>query len=503
MVISANATDLSSLRKLKKERIRKLRRIRDMKKMTDLDYMRLSIEEMRKSIQESRNDDKVSPKVGAVLVRNDGSFVAAHRGELREGDHAEYTLLERKCTAENVTGTVVFTTLEPCCERHFPKVSCSQRLIEARIKKVYIGIEDPDPTVSGKGKQRLMDAGIEVAMYPPDLQKEIEDANREFLKGAFKRRLEQKTEDEQPILQAVPHTSLDMLQTKAVNTFLRRLGVTGIDTKEGKSALLQLQMITKVKDDFVPTQWGLLLFGKRPQLSYPNAVIRATYKIGQQEIDLPVIDGPLVEQSEKLYAWYKDKLKYHIDRSEPTRKKVYDVPTEVISELVKNAIIHRDYAMKGAPIYFEINDESIIIKSPGKPIEPITIPQIQTFNAPSLSRNPLVMFAFDKLDLAEQRGLGFETIRQMPVAQRPRVTFEDPYMVFTLPLVEKSDSKKLPHEIITQFVEANETFTRREFEEYLGVSQKTAIRQINKLIEDGLIEPITQGKNTIYQKKTK
>ena len=66
-----------------------------MKKMTDLDYMRLSIEEMRKSIQESRNDEKISPKVGAVLVRNDGSYVAAHRGELREGDHAEYTLLER------------------------------------------------------------------------------------------------------------------------------------------------------------------------------------------------------------------------------------------------------------------------------------------------------------------------------------------------------------------------------------------------------------------------
>lgn len=30
-----------------------------MKKMTDLDYMRLSIEEMRKSIQESRNEEKI------------------------------------------------------------------------------------------------------------------------------------------------------------------------------------------------------------------------------------------------------------------------------------------------------------------------------------------------------------------------------------------------------------------------------------------------------------
>ena len=61
------------------------KRKQDMKKMTDLDYMRLSIEEMHKSIQEGRNDAKVSPKVGAVLVRTDGSYVAAHRGELREG----------------------------------------------------------------------------------------------------------------------------------------------------------------------------------------------------------------------------------------------------------------------------------------------------------------------------------------------------------------------------------------------------------------------------------
>ena len=471
-----------------------------MKKMSDLDYMRLSIEEMHKSIQESRNDDKVSPKVGAVLVRNDGSFVAAHRGELREGDHAEYTLLERKCTAENVTGTVVFTTLEPCCERHLPKVSCSQRLIEARVKKVYIGIEDPDPTVSGQGKQRLIDAGIEVAMYPPELQQEIEEANKDFLKGAFKRRLEQKTGKEQPLLSAVPHTSLDMLQTKTVNTFLRRVGVTGIDTQEGKSALLQLQMISRIKDGFAPTQWGLLLFGKQPQLSFPNAVIRATYRIGQQEIDLPVIDGPLVLQSEKLYAWYKDKLKSHIDRSEPTRKKIYDVPTEVISELVKNAIVHRDYSLSGAPIYFEINDDNLIIKSPGKPVEPITLAQIQTFNAPSLSRNPLVMFAFEKLDLAEQRGLGFGTIRNMPIAQRPIVSFDDPYIVFTLPLVEKSISDRLSQEATAQFIEGNESFTRKQFEEYFGLSSKEANRQINKLIECGLVKMSGSKRGAIYLK---
>lgn len=60
-----------------------------------------------------------------------------------------------------------------------------------------------------------------------------------------------------------------------------------------------------------------------------------------------------------------------------------------------NAIVHRDYDIDGAPIYFEINDDAIIIKS------------LKRFNAPSLSRNPKIMYVFDQMNLVEQRGLGF------------------------------------------------------------------------------------------------
>ena len=65
--------------------------------MTPNDYMRLSIEVMKKSIQEPRTDGKVSPLVGAVLVMPNGEYITACRGELRKGDHAEYTAIERKC----------------------------------------------------------------------------------------------------------------------------------------------------------------------------------------------------------------------------------------------------------------------------------------------------------------------------------------------------------------------------------------------------------------------
>ena len=58
------------------------------------DYMLLAIQEMSKSIPERKKPDP-SPYVGAVLVFPDGTVETAFRGEFREGDHAEYTLLEK------------------------------------------------------------------------------------------------------------------------------------------------------------------------------------------------------------------------------------------------------------------------------------------------------------------------------------------------------------------------------------------------------------------------
>ena len=67
--------------------------------------MQLAIDEMKKSVAEKRPDGKASPKVGAILVSEDGVVIgAAHRGELREGDHAEFTLLERKMRDKNLNG---------------------------------------------------------------------------------------------------------------------------------------------------------------------------------------------------------------------------------------------------------------------------------------------------------------------------------------------------------------------------------------------------------------
>ena len=71
-----------------------------------------------------------------------------------------------------------------------------------------------------------------------------------------------------------------------------------------------------------------------------------------------------------FFYWYENHIGKQIDRSSAQRKTVYDYPQEVIRESLINSIVHRDYDIEGSPIYFEINDTAIIIKSPGLPVEP-------------------------------------------------------------------------------------------------------------------------------------
>lgn len=100
-----------------------------------------------------------NPQVGAVLVK-DGHVLAQGYHHYFGGDHAEVDVL-RQVTPEQARGATLFVTLEPCS--HYGKTPpCSARIVAAGIRQVVIGQLDPHPIVGGKGRQYLLNHGVDV-----------------------------------------------------------------------------------------------------------------------------------------------------------------------------------------------------------------------------------------------------------------------------------------------------------------------------------------------------
>lgn len=120
----------------------------------DKKYMERAIELAKKGI----GAVNPNPLVGAVIVK-DGRIIG-------EGYHAKYGELhaERNAFAnltEEATGAEMYVTLEPCC--HYGKQPpCVEAIVEHKIAKVYVGSDDPNEKVAGKGIKYLRDNGIEV-----------------------------------------------------------------------------------------------------------------------------------------------------------------------------------------------------------------------------------------------------------------------------------------------------------------------------------------------------
>ncbi|EJN94299.1 bifunctional diaminohydroxyphosphoribosylaminopyrimidine deaminase/5-amino-6-(5-phosphoribosylamino)uracil reductase RibD [Streptococcus ratti] len=122
----------------------------------DKTFMALAIEEAKKGFKQTYTN----PLVGAVIVKD--NQVIACGAHLKYGDyHAERNAIETCSTPEELQGATLYVTLEPC--HHTGKQPpCTQAIIEAGIKRVVIAQLDPNPMVSGKGKQFLESQGVSV-----------------------------------------------------------------------------------------------------------------------------------------------------------------------------------------------------------------------------------------------------------------------------------------------------------------------------------------------------
>jgi ATP-dependent DNA helicase RecG len=479
-------------------------------------YMELAIEEMNKSLNEPRHDGKTPPKVGAILLFPDGKIERAHRGELRDGDHAEFTLLERKLGNKKLDDCILFSTLEPCVERNPPKIACCKRTSKARIKTVYVGITDPDHTVDGKGIKHLEDKGVKVVMFDRDLQQIIEDTNSEFIKQANERRRKKEEDDlltsfEKPL----PTDDYSQFSDIALNKFINEAKLNFKTTDpEFQGFLLDVGALAKTDKSNIlkATGFGILLFGKNPRAKFKQAAFMANVDYGGNKIEPATFDQPLVLIPDLVEEWLKKVLPLSKDTKSFKRKDIPEFPIEVLREAIINAIVHRDYDIAGAKSSIEIDNDKILVKSPGALLPSISLEQMNTFKAPSISRNPIITYVFSLMDYVEEKGFGMKSLKSLNEIYGlplPEYFYQEPFLNLTFPrsldamkkIYQRPGINNLNEEELNgfEFIKLKGVLTRKEYEKQFGFDKKKAERHLTKMVEESLVVRKGSGPGTYYE----
>jgi len=137
-----------------------------------MDYMKQALSLARLALgQVSPN-----PAVGALVVKNN-EVIGKGYTQPPGNDHAEVVALKQ--AGDAATGSTMYVTLEPCC--HYGKTPpCSSAIVSAGIKEVHMAMLDPNPIVSGKGKEELEAEKIEV--FIGECRQEARDINEAYIK---------------------------------------------------------------------------------------------------------------------------------------------------------------------------------------------------------------------------------------------------------------------------------------------------------------------------------
>ncbi|TRZ54171.1 hypothetical protein D4S03_00545 [bacterium] len=504
-------------RKVKEYSLKKLEfNRRNKRKYSPRQLMEMAVVEMRKS--KSEHKSKQDPMVGAVISTPYGVLInKAHRGEFRKGDHAEFTLFERKLLDKDVQGYTLYTTLEPCIDRNSPKIGCTFRAINARVGKVVIGHIDPDPDIAGVGVELLEKEGIKIDYFDKELEEIIDKENDTYFREKEKLAKQLRVTEISPILrpleEELPAFELIDLSEEAQQEMINRmelpykLGSSAFHTLLNQFGFIKLG---KKGTQSRPTGLGLLLLGKNPQYHFPQSRIKFTIHRKDQEPVIKDFEGPLVLMPGKVEEYLDIIISKEINREKFHRIELSDIPKKALREVIINAIIHRDYCIEGAKIMVDVYSDRVEIISPGIP--KFSMEKFKAFIVPSISRNQKIAYIFNQMSLVEERGLGMKELKSLEYKGFPAPGFklEDDLFYTTifraktdvsLKLITEDNAEELTssEKIGYGYLKEKGKLASSDYAKHFSIDQRTARRHLNKMVDKKLAIREGEGPATIYR----
>lgn len=310
----------------------------------------------------------------------------------------------------------------------------------------------------------------------------------------------------------IPNVTIEDLKTETFD-FFRKKGIKSNrlndDVLNDSNELLLANL--KLTDGNYLKRAALLLFHPDPEKFVTSAYI----KIGYFESDSDLryqdeVHGNLFEQVEKtmdlLFTKY---IKALISYDGIYRVETFEYPKEAIREALHNAVAHKDYA-GATPIQISVYKDKIMIWNYGKLPENWTIDTLQKKHS-SVPHNPDISNAFFRIGYIEAWGRGIRKMNEQCAAAglpQPLYYYESSgfWVVFRKDTLNEEDlrSKGLNERQIKAvlFVKEKGRITNKEYQVINETNRRTALRDLDDLCKQGILERMGELKSTYYTIKS-
>ena len=302
--------------------------------------------------------------------------------------------------------------------------------------------------------------------------------------------------------------------TLAGDQLFRRLGVRGhIEfSEDGKHS---------------PTNLGVLVFGRDPteDRSLANAIISAEAYSGTEISATPSdtrrIKGAAPRMLDEAIKFVQRNIRQADRVFGRKRMKLFEYPEEAIREAIINAIAHRDYDARTANIRLLVFSDRITVVSPGDLPPSLTVERLKSGRARPHSRNPLLAQSLFHLDLMDNRGTGYQRLKELQgtsgltrfdvsqVQGNVELTLFGPGPnIDKIPLPTEFLRSALPASTVGRLTDRQKEIadllgkglelSSSDCQERFGLSRETVSKDFKALIDAGIAETYGRGPATRY-----
>jgi len=268
--------------------------------------------------------------------------------------------------------------------------------------------------------------------------------------------------------------------------------------KLARRDLESLRLLTDYQGRKVPTAGGVILFGKDRERHFPDAWIQAGRFGGTDKtriVDGLVIHALPVRAIEEAIAFVHKHTLHGAEIGSVRRKERWSLPPVAVREAVINAVVHTDYAQRGAPLRLSIFDDRLEVENPGLLPFGLTIEDLP--RGVSKLRNRVIGRVFHALGLIEQWGSGIQRMTAAcreaglgdpvfeEVATRFRVTITTTRV--GRPVLDETD------QAILAALDADKGRSTSEIADSIGLTPRATRTRLARLVGRGLVREIGTG----------